>query len=573
MTVVPILCVIGILGLGLVASSCTVTPTTAECERACAVASRCGLLPSALGGEVGERTDHNLRSCVDRCVASEADDPQVTGLLAQLGEHASLAENALCGPDGVRTCEDVIAALENDPDTSELEVTTELTVRMVNLVSYVTSSSLASWCCLDHRYDLEGVGDGVDELAEVYDIIEDTRACLEELRTSATSAAEASATIEMPPEMLDPEEPDPVPAAMMTLSTECMNILDLWREPMLNETMTSKCVYARASTRMGSLAIPSSAEECEALGAMGFGSLAGEITMLQMGLHLESGGFLVQADGTLREQEEIRAQIQDEIHSRLAHPGAPLEGACAEIIGTTDISGCDTLDREALAEPPACEGGPACSPVDCLDDAPACDTTLCDLRRSPPGRDCGELGVTEVRLGYSDASGLEVLGDPIGGCEALTEVVTTFEGVKVGTLTPVAVVSGTLPTFLSHDAAAGSFSWIVSGDPQWVAAGAAELEVPSPLLQWTEHALENPLEMFGWVTRRVPTGKPCDLEPAQCEGYFNDNCDNGIDDDSDGLTDDDSAWCDELMHALVDRCVVAEPGREPDMACRRDMPP
>jgi hypothetical protein len=282
---------------------------------------------------------------------------------------------------------------------------------------------------------------------------------------------------------------------------------------------------------------------------------------------------LVDSDGDFRELEDVRTQLQEELHTRLAHSGAPLGHSCEDLIGTHEAAGCETLDREPLAAPAACAGGPACSPADCLAESPPCDTTLCDAQRSPPGRDCGELGVTEVRLGYRTAQGLEVLGDPIDGCEALTEVATTFERVKVGPLVPVAVVSGALPTFLSHDATSGTFSWIVIGDPQWVTAGAAELEVPSPLLQYKEHLLENPLEALGWVARRLPVGKPCDLEPAQCEGYFNDNCDNGIDDDADGVVDEDSAWCDALLRTLVERCVLDEPGRGPHQSCRTVTPP
>ena len=571
MKTTPVLCVTTLFGLGLLVLSCTVTPDTAECERACAAASRCGLLPSALGGAEGERRDHNERSCVARCVASEAENPQVTGLLARLGEREQLADDALCSLEGTKACQALVAELESDPDTSELEVTTTLTVRMVNLVSHVTSDSLGSWCCFDHRYDLDGMGDGVDELAAVADILEDTHLCIDSLQAATAAAAAASGILELPdPAMPDPELEAMRAEAMQALATECQIIVDAWRDRAPDEP-PDDCIYARASSRTSELPIPASPEECEATGAMGFGMLAEQIDRLETRMHLEPGGFLVDEDGVLRGLDAIREQVQDEVHDRLAHPGAPLEGACLEVIGSPDASGCATLDRAALAEPPACMGGPTCSPVDCLDEAPACDATLCDAHRSPPGRDCGELGVTEVRLGYRNAEGLEVLGEPIGGCEALTEVATTFERVKVGPLVPVAVVSGSLPTFLSHDATVGAFSWIVIGDRQWVTAGAAELEVPSPLLEWTENTLEDPLEALGWVTRRLPIGKPCDLEPAQCEGYFNDNCDNGIDDDSDGLTDGDSAWCDALLRELVERCVVTEPGREPPEACRSDM--
>lgn len=557
-----------LLGAGVLALSCTVTPATDDCERACAVASRCGLLPSALGGAVDEPRAHNEASCVARCVASEAENPQVANLLAQLGEQGELPDDQLCTDQGVKTCTLLIDALERAPDTSELEVTTTLTVRMVNLVSQVTSESLGSWCCFDHRYDLDGIGDGVDELDEVYEMFAPTYACAESLREAATTAASAAATLETQ----DPMMPDPEGemAALMELETQCMGILELWRERMPSELPDEAdvCTYARRSTRFAALSIPMSPEQCLTQGAASFVALVEQIERLEIRMHLEAGGVLVDEEGALRGLEDVRAQLQNELHDVLAHPGAPLENACRAYIGTPDVSGCDTLDRDALAVPVECEGGPACTAADCLEDSPPCDATLCDAQRSPPGRDCGELGVTEVRLGYRNAQGLEVLGDPIDGCEALTEVTTTFERVKVGTLVPVAVVSGSLPTFLSQEATSRPFSWLVLGDAQWVTAGAAELEVPSPLLRWKEDMLENPLEALDWVPRRLPIGKPCDLEPAQCEGYFNDNCDNGIDDDADGLVDYDSAWCDSLMHVLVDRCVVAEPGRELPESCR-----
>lgn len=564
--------ILGMLGAGLVALSCTVTPATGECERACAVASRCGLLPSALGGAVDEPRAHNEASCVARCVASEAEDPQVAELLARLGEHGELPDDQLCSREGVEACDALIDELERAPDTSELEITTTLTVRMVNLVSQVTTESLGSWCCFDHRYDLDGVGDGVDELDAVYELFEPTYTCAESLRAAATAAAAAAATLET----LDPMLPDPEleMTAQAELQAQCMIMLDLWRERMPSELPDpdDHCSYARQSTGFGALSLPRDAEECLTQGAASLVALGARIERLEQRMHLDAGNLLVDDDGVLRGLEDVRAQLQNELHVALAHPGAPLESACLEHIGTADVSGCDSLDRDALAEPPACEGGPPCTPTDCIEDSPACDATLCDAHRSPPGRDCGELGVTEVRLGYRNAQGLEVLGDPIDGCEALTEVTTTFERVEVGTLVPVAVVSGTLPTFLSHEAASRPFSWIVIGDPQWVTAGEAELEVPSPLLRWKEQMLENPLEALGWVSRRLPIGKPCDLEHAQCEGYFNDNCDNGIDDDADGLVDGDSAWCDELMRTLVQRCVVTEPGRQPLPACREPAP-
>ncbi len=552
-------CGLALLGMGLSGLSCVTTPPVESCEQACSVASRCGLLPSALGGSVEERRDHNEQSCVAHCIASEADDPQVAGLLALLGEQNGLPDDALCNQEGTRACEELIAELESDPDTSELEVTTSLTIRMVNLVSHVTSESLGSWCCFDHRYDIDGLGNDVDELAEAYEILDSTYACIDQLQEAAEIAGGNPAVV----------------------AEQCTAIQEQWsgmRAPTMlgappEPLEPDLCSYARRSKQLQGFDIPTIPEDCEGVDAPYFGALGEQLGRLEMGWNLEADGVLLDENGNLRGQEDIRARLQSGIHDRLAHPGAPLDKACVELIGTIDASGCEALDREMLAEPTPCEGGPACSQAECLEELPACDTTLCDVDRSPPGRDCGELGITEVRLGYRDDRGLEVLGDPIQGCETLTEVVTTFEHVNVGSLVPVAVVTGTLPTFHSHDGSTGSFSWVVIGEAQWVTAGAAELEVPSPLVEWAENQLENPLEALGWVSRRVPTGKACDLEPAQCEGYFSNNCENGIDDDSNGLIDEDDAWCDELMRFLVERCVVAEPGREFAEGCHTPAPP
>lgn len=545
-----LLATIALFGGGLVALSCTVTPATGECEQACAAASRCGMLPSALGGAVDEPSEHNERSCVTRCLASESDDPQVAGLLARLAEASDdLPDDALCDFDSARACAALMAGLELEPDTSELEVTTTLTVRMVNLVSHVAAGSLASWCCFDHEYDISGTGNGTNELTAVYDMFQPTYDCLSKMQRLA---------IESTPE---------------TSAMACASIADLWKTPPpaeIGDPATDPCLYARQIVHTSTLGLPASADDCAAIDEVGLAELGIELQDLMVQWYLEPGDAIVDEGGTVRSLEDVRSGFLTEAHDRLAHPGAPLERACEEVLGSLDAIACSTLDREALTEPAACESGPPCSQADCLAESPNCDDTLCDFHRSPPGRDCGELGVTEVRLGYRDARGLEVLGDPIVGCEALTEIATTFERVKVGPLTPIAAVSGGLPSFLTESSASHPYSWVMSGETRWVTAGTAELEVPSPLVEWLEHTLQDPLEALGWLPRRLPTGKACDLEPSQCEGYFSYNCDNGIDDDGDGYTDEESPWCNEIMRELVKRCVVEEPGRKP--RCETDAP-
>jgi hypothetical protein len=540
-------CGVALLGL-LAAPSCTALPGAAECEAACAVASRCGLLPSALGGAVGEPSLHNEQSCVARCLASEEGNPQVAGLLAQLQAVELPNDTPLCDEIGTTVCNDLVAELEHDPDTTELDVTATLTIRMVNLVSHVTSHSLESWCCLDHRYDLDGRGNDVDELAAMYDMIGPTHACLQGLHDAADAGS-------------------------------CTMIQSLWRPPMVPEGEevpedTSDCRFARLSTRLRGLGMPMDPEDDCAM--LDMPMLAAQLAQIMSDWKLvpSQAQTLIAEDGTVRDIAEIRAAIQQAVDRKLRDPGAPLELACDEVLGDGD---CTTLDREQVAAPATCEGGPPCSPADCLAESPACDAALCDALRSPPGRDCGELGVSEVRLGYRNGQGLEVLGEPIHGCEALRGVTTTFEAVGVGPLVPIAVISGTVPGHFAPDEAPflgdGSYSWIVLGNPQWVGAGEVEVELPSPLVEWTEDLLENPLEVFGWLPRRFPVGQLCDIDHEQCESYSNGNCDNGIDDDGDGFTDHDSAWCDELFQPLVDRCVVMPLRQVPPPQCMGDGEP
>lgn len=60
-----------------------------DCLEACKVAARCGLLPSTLGGDVGDGDDELAQDCEDRCLATDATDSGGEGeaILECLLEH------------------------------------------------------------------------------------------------------------------------------------------------------------------------------------------------------------------------------------------------------------------------------------------------------------------------------------------------------------------------------------------------------------------------------------------------------------------------------------------------------
>lgn len=575
---------------GLTAWACVdITPLDGQCLAACRTAARCRLLPSALGGSIGFSKVDNEDDCFDRCMASDTRTPQVAGLLELLaGADDPNDERTLCERDGVDDCEELIEQLDANPATSELEVTTELTVRMGSATSFVTAFGVEQWCCFDYQYDLDDTpdpgldpsltGDGVDEVAAVYDIITETHACFE-----ALDGLFEGALMQLPPAMPPEGGGEPEPAEGMP--EVCADLLRQWdpalgatldmTDPMDLDPADDECRFARMTSTMTSLEIGAALTTCS----------RDTVQPLEMALQdtirdweLDEGGLLVDVGGQVRSAEAIRRELQFELRDELQRPMGLLENACDELEEEllsgggqasegTDL--CELIDRT----PPGndeCPAGPLCSPADCLVESPFCDARLCDADLTAPGRDCGFFGITEVRLGYRTDKGLEVFGDPIDGCSARTEVATVFEDVRVGFVTPVALVSGQLATSFDPDGEStedGTFSWYVEGKPRWVSAGRAEIELASPLLQHLEFLLENPLEALGWVPRRLPIGQACDAQPSLCEGFFNDNCEDGIDNDGDGVVDGAGAWCDGLYQELIERCVVAQPGRRVPRDC------
>lgn len=573
------------LGLALLAagssvSSCVTTPDPAACADACAIASRCGLLPSALGGTPGASRQSNREDCEHRCEASDANTRQVKALLALLGDATVAQDEPLCSLDGTDACHDLIEDLEADPDTSELEVTTRLTVRMTSAASHVTLRSLSSWCCFDYVYELTDAHEPStdrDEVEAIHDMIEPTYRCLTALSQYATDALAELEQMTPDQDAADGHceciravwttPPDEVPKGAPPDPLSCTPELDV---------STDVCELARRSSRLAALDPPM--VSCDQASLR---TLTMELGDTIRDWNLEPGGPLVEplpesdttGIGTVRPLDEVRTLLREQIRGELTRPRGFLDEACEDLEDELAAAGtdCEGLDRDAPPEASSCQGGPTCSAADCLEASPPCDVTLCDADGSPPGRECGALGITEIRLGYRTVQGLEILGEPITGCENLAEVSTTFEDVKIGPLVPIAIVSGVLPSSYYPDHATdvgdGAYSWIVEGDARWVAAGDALLEVPSPMLELLGNEIEDPLEALGWVTTRLPTGQACDTDPQQCEGYFNDNCDNGLDDDGDGLFDLASPWCDRLLEEAERRCVVVVPGRAPFADC------
>ena len=570
------------LGLGLgwafTSVSCArLTPTFEQCEDACSAASRCGLLPSALGGSPGLSLEDNEEDCISRCVASDRSKFQVEGLLEVLSEAGIATESPLCDSGGTMACEELVEALDQTRATSELEVTTRLTVSMISALSQASNFQTESWCCFDYDRELDESEPGDrglrldpndpslprNEINAVHDMFEPTHNCLDLLRTQADSA------IMIYPMDMKKGEKTTVPDEVMPF---CETIRENWDPaPQMGpedelDTDADPCYFARLSTQMNALGILEAAQTCSLDGLQALSMDLGEI---EREWYLETGGLLIDENGTVRPAEDIQIGIQRNIRDEITRPMGFLSEACEELddeAGGNEEAGCLLVDETGIADQNECRLGPACSAADCLNETLTCDATLCDAEVSPPGRDCGFFGITEITLGYRNDTGLEVFGEPISGCSTLTSVETTFDNVRVGLITPVAVVSGVLPTSFNGESGErlgdGSYSWYIEGNSRWVSAGEVAMQLASPLLEYTSTGYENPLEYLGWVNQRMPTGQECDNQPALCEGFFNGNCEDGIDNDGDGLIDAESAWCDLLFGELAERCVVSEPGRE-----------
>lgn len=554
----PLLRITAGLVAGGVLSCMQTIPDEDECEAVCAIARRCGLLPSALGGSPDHNQKANEDDCIARCRASDAGARQVKGLIGVLASPELDALDTLCRPNGARACEELIEELDSNPTTSELSVTATLTVRMTSAVSHATHFSAESWCCFDYDYDIyenpeDANGDGTNEVEAVHDMFQPTHDCVDALIAHFESAEEAIEGL-MPDEPLPPGVCDP-PA--------------VWIVPEHPDPRRD-CYFAYLSQHFEQLDIAGTRTECS---IDRIRNLASDLRATRRDWGLEPGGILFDDGGKVRTAAEIQVALEEEIREEINRPMGFLENACEELREELGEDACATIERGGLLDPDDCSGGPVCSEADCISESSDCNRALCDTNISPPSRDCGFFGVTSIRLGFRTNSGAEIFGDPITDCTARPEVTSTFEGVKIGRITPVAVVSGDLGPTITPEGdtvADGSFSWYIEGNPRWVSAGRTELELASPLLEFLEYQYENPLEFLNWMPRRLPIGQACDNQPDLCETHFNDNCDDGIDNDGDGVGDGASPWCNRLLGELVDRCVVSEPGRSLPPNCVYD---
>lgn len=525
----------------------SVEPDESRCAAACSAASDCGLLPSALGGRLGASRAANEQDCRTRCLASDRRAVEVEGLLEILAAD-EYGDDSLCTPGGTDRCAGLVEALETTASTTELEVTSALTVRMTSAVSHAANYSIASLCCFDYGEDKS------DVIATVYDMFEPSNECLGQTITLLGNlrAAHDDKTGEVDTE---------------AATQACVDFLDLWMPvpPLAEEPPDEPCYFLQLTDRSRPQDMPTNESQCVEQDPMAIDTLREHYALLQHNLGLDAGGTLVDDQGETRSLDQIREVIEGQIDDEIDRPMGFLAEACADY-------DCDV--------PPAatpCVDGPVCSRADCLAESDACDPTLCVGETSPPAQDCDVFGVTEVRLGYRNERGLEVLGEPIDGCQTQSQLEQTFDNVGVGVITPIANVSGTLPSAFFPDGAPidgdGSYKWSIEGTPRWVSAGQSVLTLPSPMLEFLIAELQNPLEYLRWVPRRMPLGADCVNQPRGCEGYFNDNCEDGLDNDNNGLADSDEPWCDEMFSALVARCIVEQPGGSPLTACEPVEPP
>lgn len=96
----------------------------AGCQEACKVAARCGILPSTLGGAVGDDEEELASDCEDRCLATDATDPDGEAIRECLLERAGAD---VCAVDA---CEEVFDCFRTFP--AAVVGQREVTMRLID---------------------------------------------------------------------------------------------------------------------------------------------------------------------------------------------------------------------------------------------------------------------------------------------------------------------------------------------------------------------------------------------------------------------------------------------------------
>ena len=218
----------------------------------------------------------------------------------------------------------------------------------------------------------------------------------------------------------------------------------------LEMTSDDPCFFARQSSQIGALRIEDTLSECA---VEGIRNLYSGMNMIRENWGLVEGpeqtddqGLtegLFDESGTVHSAEDITTWIQAEIRDEISRPMGFLENTCDEFFDEMGGDACDTIVRGELDPMTAAAAPFAVKPIASTPRS-ECNRALCDADVSPPSRDCAFLGVTSIRLGYRTDKGVETFGEPFNDCADRADVASTFEGVKVGQITPIAVVFGSL---------------------------------------------------------------------------------------------------------------------------------
>ena len=166
------------LGAGLTLGACLSFPTDKQCKRACVTARGCGLLPSALGGSNTDTIDEAQTECELRCQSTLLDEgSQLSNLLTLL---ESIESASLCTETGREACAALNDSIASDAALAGVQVTSELTIVMADVRSYVAAFAAGEWCTSSYF--------GAEATAVMYAIAAPSKACLDAMETASDCA-------------------------------------------------------------------------------------------------------------------------------------------------------------------------------------------------------------------------------------------------------------------------------------------------------------------------------------------------------------------------------------------------